>query len=536
MARFGWIGLVALVRAEFDDSNFLHWFADVLDEVYDHKLSWAGDLPSYVRGTFVQSGPGRYVMGDKRMTHAFDGYSKISRFNFGSDGVTFSSSFLRSAFYNASIEKNTIVPSMLAGYTDPRQSPGPWGAIDGANDNNYIKCHMVGDKEMILSDTSVATVVDQNWGRSETVIRPALMSAATHGQKWQDDLYMDGHICVTGIMAHGQTDPLTGRFTGELSCMGLLEDTPLNKDYHLVFDIDPQQPYKRNLLAKIALPRGRGASYMHSMAQTQNNIILFAEPLHMSVSAIMAGKPLSEGAIKPGDTTILQIVNRTDGTIRTIETPGFLVGHVANAWEDGGDILMDVSHYEVDERMFFLGMFKFENLVKEVRDEWQKNKIMRIRIRADDLVDFENMLPNEPDSMFELLTTNPRNHGKEYCVMWSVQAGSNAYDEEWNSTKVGPAGAYGLAKRNFCTGERSGFYEAGMYPSEPQFIPNPNGSDEEDGVLVGIVFDSYRNTSFVQAIDAKTMKRVARAELHTQVPFLVHSTWFPAADSGDLII
>jgi len=514
-----------VVNAKFDDSNFLHWFADGLDEVYDHKLSWEGDLPSFVRGSFVQSGPGRSEMGDKRMTHAFDGFAKLTRLNFGPDGVTFSSSFLRSAFYNSSVAKNTIVPAMLAGYTDPPLPIGPWGALVGANDNNYIKCHMVGDKEMVLSDTPVASIVEQNWGRLETVVRPVMMAAATHGQKWQDDLYMDGHICATGIMAHGQTDPSTGRFTAELTCMGLLEDTSINQDYHLVFDIDPQRPFTRNLLAKIALPRGRGASYMHSFAQTENNIVLIAQPLHMSVGAIIAGKPLAEGAIELGDTTIFQIVNRTDGSIRTVETPGFLVAHIANAWEDGEDIVMDVSHYEADERMAFLGMFLFKNLVKEVRDKWQKNKIMRFRLRADGTVETENMLPNEPDSMFELLTTNPNNHGKEYCVLWSVQAGSNAYDEEWNSTKVGPAGAYGIAKRNFCTGERRGHYVPGMYPSEPQFIPNPDGTNEDDGVLVGIVFDSYRNTSFVQVLDATTMKQVARAELHTHVPFLVHSTW-----------
>merc|ERR1712150_17503 len=228
--------------------------------------------------------------------------------------------------------------------------------------------------------------------------------------------------------------------------------------------------------------------------------------------------------------------NRKDGSVRSVEAPGFVLAHIANAWEDGEDILMDLSHYGMDERLGFFRMFLFKDLKKEVRDKWQKNKIMRFRIRSDGTVESENLLPNEPDSMFELLTTNPKYHGKEYCTLWSVQAGSSAYDEEWNSTKVGPAGAYGLAKRNFCTGERRGLYDPGLYPSEPQFIPNPNGSDEDDGVLVGLVFDSYRNTSFVQAIDAKTMKQIARAELNTHVPFQVHSTWLPEASVDQMVV
>jgi len=347
---------------------------------------------------------------------------------------------------------------------------------------------------------------------------------------------VDAHICSTGIMAHGQHDPTTGMFTGELTCISALEDTKLHRDFHLVFEIDPASPHKRRTIAKIPLPVGRKGSYMHSMAQTENYIVLPALPLHMSVSAILVGKPLADGAIVRGDSMFFQIVSRKDGKVREIEHPGFLLAHIANAWEDGDDIVMDVSYYENDERMFFLGMFKFENLVKEVRDIWQKNKIMRFRLHANGTVSSQNMLPDEPNSMFELMTVNGRLHGQPYCVLWSVQAGSNAYDEEWNSTKVGPAGAYGLAKRNLCTGERRGFYAAGEYPNEVQFIPNPEGTDEDDGVLIGMVFDANRNTSFVQVLDARTMHRVARAELHNRVNFMVHSTWYTDDIPSGLIV
>merc|ERR1719487_1968153 len=103
-----------------------------------------------------------------------------------------------------------------------------------------------------------------------------------------------------------------------------------------------------------------------------------------------------------------------------------------------------------------------------------------------------------------------------------------------NSTKGGPFGAVGLAKRNLCTGERLGWYEPNMYPSEVEFVPNPSGTAEDDGVLLGIVFDGNTNSSFFQILDAQTMKRLAKAPLPIKVPFPVHSSFFPgdAASRG----
>ena len=46
------------------------------------------------------------------------------------------------------------------------------------------------------------------------------------------------------------------------------------------------------------------------------------------------------------------------------------------------------------------------------------------------------------------------------------------------------------------------------------------GTDEDDGVLMGIVFDANRNTSFLQVVNASTVQRMAKAELHMRVNFL----------------
>merc|ERR1712151_142448 len=122
---------------------------------------------------------------------------------------------------------------------------------------------------------------------------------------------------------------------------------------------------------------------------------------------------------------------------------------------------------------------------------------------------------------------------KEGCVTWFIQGASNAYDEDPMSTKVGPNGAYGLAKRNLCTGERRGWYSPNEYPSELVFIPNPMSTEEDVGALVGIVFDANTNSSYVHIMDARTLDIIARANLPIRTPFLVHATWFPEGTHGN---
>jgi len=330
-----------------------------------------------------------------------------------------------------------------------------------------------------------------------------------------------------GTMAHGKTDPATGLFTGVQTCMAVTR--PLQHDFHIVFTIDPEAPRRRKLLAKIELPRMRPASYMHSMAHTQNYVVLIAQPLHMSLPHVLSGQSLGEGGLHIGNGTIFQVVHRGDGSVREFHAPSFLVTHVVNSWEEGDDIIMDVTWYEADpEGMMYFKQFLLRNLAdKTVRDAWPIGKLFRYRLKVDGSIVVQDLLPAEPETQFELLKIDERRHGRQHCTFYGWQMHGNAYDELWNSTKVGPAFAVAMGKRNLCTGERRGFYAANEYPSEVEFIPNPLGTEEDDGVLIGYVLDGSSNSSFLQVLDARTMTRIARAELPVRLPFAVHSTFFP---------
>ena len=54
-----------------------------------------------------------------------------------------------------------------------------------------------------------------------------------------------------------------------------------------------------------------------------------------------------------------------------------------------------------------------------------------------------------------------------------------------------------------------------MYPSEPVFVPNPDGVEEDDGVILSNVVSSNPNQHpFLLILDAKSFKETAHAEVN----------------------
>ena len=61
------------------------------------------------------------------------------------------------------------------------------------------------------------------------------------------------------------------------------------------------------------------------------------------------------------------------------------------------------------------------------------------------------------------------------------------------------------------------FYQ-GYYPSEPIFVKNPEGVDEDDGVVLSsVVNENPEDPIFLLVLDAKTFNEIARAEVSGSV-------------------
>ena len=65
----------------------------------------------------------------------------------------------------------------------------------------------------------------------------------------------------------------------------------------------------------------------------------------------------------------------------------------------------------------------------------------------------------------------------------------------------------------------------GHYPSEPIFVPNPEGITEDDGILLSTVLDGNTEKSYLLMLDANTMETLSVTYAPIRIPFTVHGTF-----------
>ena len=59
-------------------------------------------------------------------------------------------------------------------------------------------------------------------------------------------------------------------------------------------------------------------------------------------------------------------------------------------------------------------------------------------------------------------------------------------------------------------------------------MQNPEGTEEDDGVLLSVVLDGLRGKSYLLCLDARTMKEMGRAETDVVVGFGFHGLHVPS--------
>jgi carotenoid cleavage dioxygenase-like enzyme len=72
------------------------------------------------------------------------------------------------------------------------------------------------------------------------------------------------------------------------------------------------------------------------------------------------------------------------------------------------------------------------------------------------------------------------------------------------------------------------FARSGTYVNEPQFVPSPTGTAEDDGVLLVIAFDASLQLGRLLVLDAQRLELLAEATLPQIVPFYFHGQWLGA--------
>lgn len=84
-----------------------------------------------------------------------------------------------------------------------------------------------------------------------------------------------------------------------------------------------------------------------------------------------------------------------------------------------------------------------------------------------------------------------------------------------------------LAKFDVESGNSTVWSRPGHYPNEPIFVADPNGTREDDGVVVTNVLDTGKKQSYLLVLDARTMTEIASAgPTPHMIPHGYHGRYF----------
>ncbi len=279
------------------------------------------------------------------------------------------------------------------------------------------------------------------------------------------------------------------------------------------------------VIGRIPSSHAGGLAYYHSFGLTEKYIVYLEHAMKIDVKKILSNiyynRPTSEAlAMDRTFKTRIHLMDRNTGELvaqKFVTEPMFIFHHI-NTYEkpETGEVIIDVCAY--NGQTFDLNSLTPDKLFTGKLDGTDGFKSIARRITvplnapaSDTEIDCEIRDINST-TPFELPVIN---YGKVNCRPYKYAYGTNVAKTP-----------YSVVKLNVENGEKEAIvveYDAEMgsqcLPTEPIFVPNPNGVDEDDGVLlVQVLCDK---NDFLSVLDAKDLREIARAS----VPEGVKGSW-----------
>ncbi|MFN8150785.1 MAG: carotenoid oxygenase family protein [Solirubrobacterales bacterium] len=453
-------------------------FETLEDEVRIDSLPVEGELPEWLEGSLLRTGPAQFEVGEQRMRHWFDGFAMLHRFGFGDGRVSYANRFLDSQSKRAADERGEIAYSEFA--TDPCRSlfKRVFSVFSpGFGDNANVNLVELGERFVAMTETPIPVQFDPETLRSA-------------GVAWK----VPGELTT----AHPHLDRPSGGMLNYAAKLG-----PRNQYRFFLLGPDDTEPE-----VTASLPT-REPAYMHSFGLTERWIVLAEFPLVVNpLKLALAGRPYIENyRWKPELGTRFTLVDRRSGEARGPFTTEACFGfHHVNSYEDDdGRVIADICTFEDVEviESLYLGRLRDGAPVP-------KPSLTRFVIDPDGgEVSSEELIPDAIDL--------PRiNYGR---------CNERPYRYVWGAS-FEPGGSEGFFDRIVFVDleERTtrAWHEEHCYPGEPVFVAEPDADSENAGVLLSVVLDAREQTSFLLVLDAADLSEIARARVPHHIPFGFH--------------
>jgi torulene dioxygenase len=323
---------------------------------------------------------------------------------------------------------------------------------------------------------------------------------------------------------------------GPMSCAHAQSDPETGDVFNYNMTLGPEAVYRvfktsaktgqTEILATIT-GNGVKSAYLHSFFKTEDFLILCiwnSRYESMGLKILLEQNLLDAIApFDPSQPARWFVVDRKygRGLVAEFESPAFFCFHTVNAWQevDSEGNLNIICNCVEYESLDILHALYYKNMTSTGKDAVNFNnekgltslpRLARYRLsnigtntlrkRGTNVPQADLVFHMEKRQVGELPTINPLFEMKENRYIYSIV--NRGYSTFFDGISKGDT-----MTKNFIFWEN----EEGHTPGEAIFVPNPEGVEEDDGILLSVVLDGFKGTSYLLCLDAKTMKEVGRA-------------------------
>jgi carotenoid cleavage dioxygenase-like enzyme len=263
----------------------------------------------------------------------------------------------------------------------------------------------------------------------------------------------------------------------------------------------PASSSARRVIAELPV---KEPSYMHSFGMSERYLVLAEFPLRVNpLKLAFSGKPFIQNYTwRPSEPAVFQVIDRETGALRgSYETDAFFCFHHVNAFERDGELVVDLIAFE-DASIIDALYLNADG----ARGPFPSNELRRYVIDLDGGgVRVEKLAERMELPRIDYARHNTRPYRYVY--------GAGFEEGGWFDR---------IVKVDVEDGSRVEWSAPGCYPGEPVFVRAPDGSAEDDGVILSVVLDPAAGRSFLAVLDARTLEELARAEAPHHIPFGFH--------------
>lgn len=457
-------------------------FETLEGETRIEALPVEGEIPAWLGGSLLRTGPARFEVGARELSHWFDGLAMLHRFGFAGGSVSYANRYLESKAYRAAEETGAIAYSEFA--TDPCRSLFKRALSifqPALSDNCNVNLVRLGERFVAMTETPIPVEFD-------------LATLAAAGVGWE----VPGQLTT----AHPHLDRGGGAMLNYAARLG-------PRSSYRFFRLGAAPGATPEVLA--SHPTHRPA-YMHSFGLTERWFVLAEFPFVVNPAVLaLSGRPYIENyRWRPELGTRFTLVDRNGGeALGPFTTDPCFGFHHVNAFEDGDDVIADICTF--DDAAIVKCLY-----LEELR--------AGRAIPAPSLTRF-TISPGAGAVAGERLVDEPielpridygRCNERPYRYAWGAGTdGSGFFDRIVRAD---------LDERSTLT-----WSEADCWPGEPVFVARPDAAGEGDGVLLSVVLDGAAGASFLLVLDAATLSEVGRAAVPHHVPFGFHGQYAAVA-------